>query len=69
MGSNQPSVGPGKVHVVFGDASGFPDPLPLSTLNGTNGFELDGVTSGDNFQRPNSRLGSRLFLAYLLCRP
>jgi DNA-binding beta-propeller fold protein YncE len=26
----------GSVYVVFGTASGFPDPLPLSSLNGTN---------------------------------
>ena len=32
----------GSVFVVFGTKSGFPDPLPLSTLNGTNGFRLDG---------------------------
>ncbi len=37
----------GVVYVVFGTKAGFPDPLPLSTLNGSNGFELDGVTSGD----------------------
>lgn len=35
----------GKVYVVFGTRSGFPNPLPLSTLNGTNGFELDGIQS------------------------
>jgi DNA-binding beta-propeller fold protein YncE len=38
----------GSVYVVFGKASGaFPDPLPLSTLNGANGFRLDGATATD----------------------
>ena len=32
----------GKVYVIFGMRNGFPDPLPISSLNGTNGFELDG---------------------------
>ena len=27
-------------YVVFGTRNGFPDPLPLSSLNGSNGFEL-----------------------------
>jgi hypothetical protein len=31
------------VYVVFGTRSGFPDPLPLASLNGTNGFTLNGV--------------------------
>jgi hypothetical protein len=33
----------GKVYVVFGTRSGFPDPLPLSSLDGTNGFEVEGL--------------------------
>ena len=37
----------GAVYVVFGTKNGFPDPLPLSTLNGTNGFRIDGVNTGD----------------------
>lgn len=36
----------GKVYVVFGTKQGFPDPLPLSSLNGTNGYELDGGSYG-----------------------
>jgi hypothetical protein len=30
-----------KVYVVFGSRLGFPDPLPLANLDGTNGFEID----------------------------
>jgi prepilin-type N-terminal cleavage/methylation domain-containing protein len=36
------------VFVVFGTTTGFPDPLPLSSLNGSNGYELIGsYTSQD----------------------
>jgi type II secretory pathway pseudopilin PulG len=38
----------GSVYVVFGTPYGFPDPLPLSSLNGTNGFELDGAAASNN---------------------
>ena len=38
--------GDGKVYVVFGTRQGLPDPLPLSSLNGTNGFELDAPAFG-----------------------
>jgi hypothetical protein len=37
----------GEVDVIFGTASGFPDPLNVTSLNGTNGFRLDGQTAGD----------------------
>ena len=30
------------VAVIFGTKSGFPDPLPISSLNGTNGFMMTG---------------------------
>jgi prepilin-type N-terminal cleavage/methylation domain-containing protein len=32
----------GYVYVVFGTKNGFPDPLPLNTLNGSNGFVIYG---------------------------
>ncbi len=41
-------AGAGSVYVVFGTKSGFPDPLPLSTLNGGNGFRLDGASANEN---------------------
>lgn len=34
--------------MVFGTKNGFPDPLPLSGLNGINGVEFDGVAAHDN---------------------
>jgi Ca2+-binding RTX toxin-like protein len=37
----------GESYVVFGKASGFGASLDLSTLDGTNGFRLDGIDSGD----------------------
>jgi hypothetical protein len=36
-------------YVVFGDASGWPDIFALSTLNGTNGFRIDGLTGQENY--------------------
>ena len=46
--ANNSLANSGSVYVVFGTTAGFPDPLPLSTLNGTNGFRLDGE-SASNF--------------------
>ncbi|MBF0460851.1 MAG: FG-GAP repeat protein, partial [Magnetococcales bacterium] len=39
--------GTGAAYVLFGRPSGFAATLGLSSLNGTNGFCLDGVTAGD----------------------
>jgi hypothetical protein len=40
--------GAGKSYVVFGKASGFAAAIDLSSLNGTTGFRLDGVTTYDH---------------------
>ncbi len=37
----------GSSYIVFGKASGFDVTLNLSSLDGTNGFRLDGATAGD----------------------
>jgi hypothetical protein len=37
----------GSSYVVFGKASGFSAALDLATLDGSNGFRLDGVAAGD----------------------
>ncbi len=37
----------GETYVVFGKASGFGAALDLSTLNGSNGFRIDGIDAGD----------------------
>ena len=37
----------GVSYVVFGSASGFPANFNLSSLNGTNGFQLNGITRGE----------------------
>jgi Ca2+-binding RTX toxin-like protein len=41
-GSKAGGAGSGAAYVVFGDASGLPSALDLSTLNGTQGFKLVG---------------------------
>ncbi|MBF0108190.1 MAG: FG-GAP repeat protein [Magnetococcales bacterium] len=38
----------GASYIIFGKASGFVSQMDLSTLDGSNGFRLDGVTTGDH---------------------
>src|SRR3990172_4176927 len=38
----------GESYVVFGKESGFAASFDLATLNGSNGFRLDGIDAGDN---------------------
>jgi Ca2+-binding RTX toxin-like protein len=38
----------GETYVVFGSGSGFAANLDLSTLDGSNGFRLDGIDANDN---------------------
>lgn len=40
---------PGHAFVVFGQADGFPETVDLETLNGTDGFRLNGAVGGDKF--------------------
>jgi hypothetical protein len=37
----------GSTYVVFGTDQGFPNPLELSTINGSNGFVISGVSDND----------------------
>jgi len=41
------AVNAGESYVVFGQASGFDAAIDLASLDGANGFRLDGVTAGD----------------------
>ncbi|MFN6538962.1 MAG: VCBS domain-containing protein [Nostoc sp. EkiNYC01] len=38
----------GQSYVVFGKSTGFSTNLDLSTLNGSNGFKINGILAGDN---------------------
>ncbi|HHZ94189.1 MAG TPA: hypothetical protein EYN67_01225, partial [Flavobacteriales bacterium] len=47
----------GESYVVFGKASGWNASLDLSSLDGSNGFRLDGVDAGDNSGKSVSNAG------------
>ena len=47
----------GSSYVVFGNSAGFPAALNLASLNGTNGFRLDGVAVDDLSGRAVSAAG------------
>ncbi len=47
----------GETYVVFGKASGFAAALDLSTLNGSNGFRLDGIDAFDRSGRSVASAG------------
>jgi len=42
-----PSVNAGKSYVIFGSSTGFGSSFDISTLNGTNGFALEGISGAD----------------------
>ena len=46
--TGEPSKSNGVSHVVFGKPSGWNSSLNLSTLDGSNGFRLNGVSADDN---------------------
>ena len=45
--ANPVSADEGSSYLIFGSTAAFSTPFLLSTLNGSNGFRLDGVTTGD----------------------
>ena len=47
----------GSTYVLFGSSGGFASVVNLSTLNGTNGFRLDGVAAGDQSGESVSGVG------------
>jgi len=47
----------GQSYIIFGSSSGFPSPFELSSLNGTNGFIINGIASGDQLGESVLSLG------------
>ncbi len=47
VGAYGTDAGTGKSYVVFGKSTGFASALDLTTLDGTNGFRIDGIDSRD----------------------
>ena len=47
----------GATYVIFGQDGGFPDDLDLTTLDGTNGFVINGRSSGDLLGESVSKAG------------
>ncbi|MCC5607716.1 hypothetical protein LC612_13190 [Nostoc sp. CHAB 5834] len=47
----------GQSYVVFGKSTGFSATLNLSTLNGANGFTINGINAGDNSGKSVSSAG------------
>lgn len=56
-GGDSNGFGSGSSYVVFGKASGFNSSFMLSSLNGSNGFRLDGENAGDFSGRSVSAAG------------
>jgi hypothetical protein len=56
--ADTPIPNAGRTYVVFGrSGGGFPHPLSLASLNGSNGFRLDGIDAGDFSGRSVSAAG------------
>ena len=56
-GANPNGDSSGSSYVVFGKASGFSATMELSSLDGSDGFRLDGMTAGDSSGWPVSNAG------------
>ena len=57
VGANGASNGIGAAYVVFGKTTGFPSPLRLSGLNGTDGFRIEGIDSTSRLALSVSKAG------------
>ncbi len=57
IGADPHGKSSGSSYVVFGKASGFDATLNVSTLDGSNGFRLDGEAMGDSLGHPVSSVG------------
>lgn len=57
IGTPNPNSGAGATYVVFGSNSGLPSPLDLASLDGDNGFVINGVATGDSSGTRVSRAG------------
>jgi hypothetical protein len=47
IGAHYANNGAGQSYVIFGSRNGFSSPFSLSSLNGTNGFVINGINAGD----------------------
>jgi len=55
----------GQSYVVFGSNSGFGAGLDLSTLNGSNGFAINGIAGGDSQARRSAAPGTSTAMALM----
>lgn len=55
--ANHAGINSGRAYVVFGSRQGFGATVALSSLNGANGFKLDGESAGDLLGRSVSAAG------------
>jgi len=46
--ANPDPFGTGRSYVVFGSDQPYPNPFPVASLNGSNGFAIDGLTSSSS---------------------
>lgn len=57
LGASPNGVASGSSYVVFGTDAVFPASIPLSSLDGNNGFRLDGIAANDQSGRSVSTTG------------